>query len=170
MVKFAQGLANILKCRTPCKVANSTKMANLAEICHGFGEYMTIDEKKGDERFFQFTISSRLPRSKGPFCRLILRFDKPFAKFRQIHMFVVLLLWGISELWPCLSPWKDSTCRSIKRVKPLFPPNVAGENSRFPSRYATEDVSRGKTSATRRQKFDTDDAKSVQNPVRSADW
>ena len=92
MVKFAQGLANILKCRTPCKVANSRKMANLAEICHGFGEYMTIDEEKGDERFFQFTISSRLPLSKGPFCRLILRFDKPFAKFRQIHMFIVLLL------------------------------------------------------------------------------
>ena len=32
--------------------------------------------------------------------RLILRFDKPFAKFRQIHMFVVLLLLGISEMWP----------------------------------------------------------------------
>ena len=32
---------------TPCKVANSTKMANLAEICHEFGEYMTIDDKRG---------------------------------------------------------------------------------------------------------------------------
>ena len=31
-------------------------------------------------------------------------------------------------------------------------------------------VSRGGTSATQRQKFHTDDAKSVQNPVRSANW
>ena len=32
------------------------------------------------------------------------------------------------------------------------------------------DVSRGGTSATERQKFHTDDAKSVQNPVRSVNW
>ena len=32
------------------------------------------------------------------------------------------------------------------------------------------DVSRGGTSATQRQKFHTDDVKSVRNPVRSADW
>ena len=32
------------------------------------------------------------------------------------------------------------------------------------------DVSRGGTSATQRQKFHTDDVKSVWNPVRSADW
>ena len=32
------------------------------------------------------------------------------------------------------------------------------------------DVSRGGTSATHRQKFHTDDAKSVRNPVRSANW
>ena len=32
------------------------------------------------------------------------------------------------------------------------------------------DVSRGGTSITERQKFHTDDAKSVRNPVRSADW
>ena len=32
------------------------------------------------------------------------------------------------------------------------------------------DVSRGGTSATQRQKFHTDDAKSVRNLVRSADW
>ena len=32
------------------------------------------------------------------------------------------------------------------------------------------DVSRGGTSATQRQKFHTDDAKSVRNPVRSANW
>ena len=32
------------------------------------------------------------------------------------------------------------------------------------------EVLRGGTSATQRQKFHTDDAKSVRNPVRSADW
>ena len=32
------------------------------------------------------------------------------------------------------------------------------------------DVSQGGTSATQCQKFHTDDAKSVQNPVRSANW
>ena len=32
------------------------------------------------------------------------------------------------------------------------------------------DVSRGGMSATQRQKFHTDDVKSVRNPVRSADW
>ena len=32
------------------------------------------------------------------------------------------------------------------------------------------DVSRGGTSATQRRKFHTDDEKSVQNPVRSANW
>ena len=31
-------------------------------------------------------------------------------------------------------------------------------------------VSRGGTSATQRQKFRTDDVKSVRNPVRSANW
>ena len=31
-------------------------------------------------------------------------------------------------------------------------------------------VSRGITSATQRQKFHTDDVKSVRNPVRKADW
>ena len=32
------------------------------------------------------------------------------------------------------------------------------------------DVSRGGTSATQRPKFHTDDAKSVRNPVRRANW
>ena len=47
---------------------------------------------------------------------------------------------------------------------------VACENIRFSSLFAAGDVSRGGTSATQRQKFHTDDVKSVQNPVRSADW
>ena len=33
-----------------------------------------------------------------------------------------------------------------------------------------EDVSHGGTSGTQQQKFHNDDVKSVQNPVRSADW
>ena len=49
-------------------------------------------------------------------------------------------------------------------------PNVtACENIRFSSLFVAEDVSRGGTSATQLQKFHTDDVKSVQNPVRSAD-
>ena len=47
---------------------------------------------------------------------------------------------------------------------------VACENIRFSSLFAAGDVSRGGTSATQRQKFHTDDVKSVRNPVRSADW
>ena len=47
---------------------------------------------------------------------------------------------------------------------------LACENIRFSSLFAPGDVSRGGTSATQRQKFHTDDVKSVQNPVRSADW
>ena len=48
--------------------------------------------------------------------------------------------------------------------------DVACENIRFSSLFAIGDVSRGGTSATPRQKFHTDDLKSVRNPVRSADW
>ena len=47
---------------------------------------------------------------------------------------------------------------------------VACENICFSSLFAAGDVSRGGTSATQRQKFHTDDAKSFLNPVRSADW
>ena len=46
----------------------------------------------------------------------------------------------------------------------------APENIRISSLFATGNVSRGGTSATQRQKFHTDDAKSVRNPVRSTDW
>ena len=44
---------------------------------------------------------------------------------------------------------------------------VAGENIRFSSLFAAGVVSRGGTSATQRQKFHTDDVKSVRNPVRT---
>ena len=44
------------------------------------------------------------------------------------------------------------------------------ENIRFSSLLATKDFSRGITSATQRQKFYTDDVKSVRNPVRGTDW
>ena len=47
---------------------------------------------------------------------------------------------------------------------------LAGENIRFSSLFVAGDISHGGTSATQRQKFHTDDVKSVQNPVRSADW
>ena len=48
--------------------------------------------------------------------------------------------------------------------------NLACENSRFSSLLVAGNVSRGGTSAIQRQKFHTDDAKSVRNLVRSADW
>ena len=41
---------------------------------------------------------------------------------------------------------------------------------RLKSSLRTEDVSRGGTSAIQRQKFHSDDAKPVQNPVRCANW
>ena len=47
---------------------------------------------------------------------------------------------------------------------------LACENIRFSSLLAAGDVSRGGKSATQRQKFHTDDVKSVRIPVRSADW
>ena len=47
---------------------------------------------------------------------------------------------------------------------------LACENIRFSSLFVVGDVSRGGTSAIQRQKFHTDDLKSVRNPVRSADW
>ena len=47
---------------------------------------------------------------------------------------------------------------------------LACENIRSSWLLVARDVSRGGTSATQRQKFHTDDVKSVRNPVRSADW
>ena len=47
---------------------------------------------------------------------------------------------------------------------------VACENISFFSLFAAGDVSYGGTSTTQRQKFHTDDVKSVRSPVRSADW
>ena len=47
---------------------------------------------------------------------------------------------------------------------------VASHCSHFSSLLAAGEIWRGGTSATQRQKFHTDDVKSVRNPVRSADW
>ena len=47
---------------------------------------------------------------------------------------------------------------------------IACENSCFSSLLPTWDVSSGETSALQRQKFHTDDVKSVQNLVRSPDF
>jgi len=58
-----------------------------------------------------------------------------------------------------------------KESDSAYPCNeVACENIRFSSLFATGDVSSGETSATQQQKFHTDDVKSVRSPVRSADW
>ena len=47
---------------------------------------------------------------------------------------------------------------------------LACKNIRFFSLFPAGEVLHGETSATQRQTFHTDDVKSVQNPVRSADW
>ena len=47
---------------------------------------------------------------------------------------------------------------------------VACEYSRFSFLLAAGDVSPGGTSAPQRQKFHTDDVKSVRNLVKSSDW
>ena len=59
---------------------------------------------------------------------------------------------------------------SLELSADILNTGIACENSRFSSFFATGDVSRGGTSATQRQKFHTDDVKSVRNPVISADW
>ena len=51
-----------------------------------------------------------------------------------------------------------------------IPSSLACENIRFSSLFAYGDVSHGGTSATQQQKFHTDDAKSVRNSVKSANW
>ena len=56
------------------------------------------------------------------------------------------------------------------RLEDKAPKSLACEHTRFASLFAAGDISRGGTSATQQQKFHTDDIKSVQNPVRSADW
>ena len=61
---------------------------------------------------------------------------------------------------------KEWKCKILRNDKSI----VACENIRFSSLFAAGDVSRGGMSATQRQKFHTDDVKSVKNPVRSADW
>ena len=63
---------------------------------------------------------------------------------------------------------QNSTAKNLPTYDKLN--KIACENIRFSSLFAAADVSRGGTSATQRQKFHTDDVKSVQNPVRSADW
>ena len=75
------------------------------------------------------------------------------------------------EAFACLG-WPAPFKRYLKLLIKSYAERkgVACENSRFSSLFAAEDVSRGGTSATQRQKFHTDDVKSVPNPVISADW
>ena len=62
-------------------------------------------------------------------------------------------------------------CLKWHIVNSLFSSHrLACENICFSSLFAAGEVLRGGTSATQRQKFHTDDVKSVWNPVRSADW
>ena len=69
----------------------------------------------------------------------------------------------------CLSSYQnDFESKWLVSIPPYI--SLACENIPFSSLFAAGDVSRGGTSVTQRQKFHTDDVKSVRNPVRSADW
>ena len=80
-------------------------------------------------------------------------------------MQILTLLFAIEAI--CLS---DKFTYQVILTWHLRKQIVACENIRFSTLFAAGDVSRGGTSATQRQKFHTDDVKSVRNPVRSADW
>ena len=61
--------------------------------------------------------------------------------------------------------------QSLKISKALGPDNSLRKHPFLsPPRHWRGDVSWGGTSATRRQKFHTDDVKYIRNPVRSPDW
>ena len=77
----------------------------------------------------------------------------------------LVLLVPVSTL---LHECKVETLYSGTGILPEF--IVACENILFSSLFAAGDVSGGGTSAAQRQKFHTDDVKSVRNPVRSTDW
>ena len=78
------------------------------------------------------------------------------------------LSWNTTDL--SQSNCRNFSCIGINREINATAAGLACENIRFSSLFVAVDVSPGGTSATKRQKFHTDDVKSVQNPVRSADW
>ena len=65
----------------------------------------------------------------------------------------------------CIRTWRLGLRATLVACQTL-----ACEKNRFSSLLAAGDLSRGGSSATQRQKFHTDEVKSVRNPVRSADW
>ena len=75
-----------------------------------------------------------------------------------------------SDVWVSDSLSLDKEITPDWNVSTTVISSLACENIRFSSLFATEDFSREGTSAFQRQKFHTDDVKSVRNPVRSADW
>ena len=75
-----------------------------------------------------------------------------------------------SDVWVSDSLSLDKEITPDWNVSTTVISSLACENIRFSSLFATEDFSRGGTSAFQRQKFHTDDVKSVRNPVGGADW
>ena len=71
-----------------------------------------------------------------------------------------------SHLSQGLDDWAPLIWRSASATTQY----LARENSRLASVLAARDVSPWETSAPQRQKFHSDDVKSVQNLVRSSDW
>ena len=69
----------------------------------------------------------------------------------------------------CYQQWSAYVLFNFTLPVTFCPPSLQTADV-SPRSSPLRDVSRGGTSATQRQKFHTDDAKSVQNPVRSANW
>ena len=100
----------------------------------------------------------------------------PVTIFIWLRNFRIFIFWTLDkrEYWSLMiSPfrWFDINERFpqliVLRTRVFW---LACENIHFSLLFADGDVSHGGTYATQRQKFHTDDVKSVWNPVRSADW
>ena len=96
--------------------------------------------------------------------------QKVFAKERFDDKYALAVTCDQEVLLPFLKKKKKKPDRRLSRSLQHCQTGLACENIRVSSLFAAGDVSRGGTSATQRQKFHTDDVKSVRNPVRSADW
>ena len=96
---------------------------------------------------------------------------------KQVAQFCYRFYCNFTLVSPChvpLMPYHVNLWRS-KLLKPSpfknLPSNISLRTADVsPCSSPLRDVSRGGTSVTQRQKFHTEDAKSVRNPVRRANW
>ena len=99
---------------------------------------------------------------------LALRNLPIWCEFQSCLLFIISLL--LENFLTALDLSQSEMEKYFEWVIMLQRLVLACENIRFSSLFIAGDVSHGGTSATQQQKFNTDDVKSVQNPVRSADW